>query len=269
MDKFEFTPIGYVCCGEKYRFEAPRQACFARNQGFIQLEKNCNYETALAELSGFEKIWVISCFHLNSTWKPKVRPPLSAPGVEKVGVFASRSPHRPNPIGLSCVELVQVTGRRVYIQNFDLLDQTPILDIKPYIPEADAFVNSRAGWRDMVSAQTAEIEFFEAARTKIKFLADNFNIDLNNFIRIQLGRNPLDNSRKRIILADEGCKFNRIGFRTWQIWYVVEELPDDGVKVLVTDVKGNYAPEELLPGAADKYGDKDFHRLFIASFGVH
>ncbi len=267
MNKFEFTPIGYVCCGEKYRFEAPRQSCFAQNEGFIQLEQNCNYEMALTELAGFERIWVISCFHLNTDWKPKVRPPVTAPGVEKVGVFASRSPHRPNQIGLSCVELIQVTGRRVYIRNFDLLDRTPVLDIKPYIPEADAFVDSRAGWRDLALAEAAEIECGELAAAKIRFLLDHFKIDLNNFIRIQLGRNPLDVSRKRIILANEACRYNRIGFRTWRIWYEVVEISGGRHKVLVTDVTSNYTSEELLPEATDKYKDKDLHRLFQAEFG--
>ena len=86
---FTFQPIGYVRCPQKYRYEAPRQAVFAGNEGTIELLPHHNYETALRDLDEFDRIWVIFAFHLNDNWKPTVRPPVSG-AKEKVGVFASR-----------------------------------------------------------------------------------------------------------------------------------------------------------------------------------
>ena len=115
-----------------------------------------NFEAALEDLSGFERIWVIFKFHLNETWNPKVSPPVISPAGRKVGVFASRSPHRPNPIGMSCVELTGVEKRRIYIRNFDMLDGTPVFDIKPYIPAVDAFPGSAAGRQEETAKCTRQ-----------------------------------------------------------------------------------------------------------------
>ncbi len=82
-------------------------------------------------MKGIEKIWILFWMHEVKHWKVKVQPPRD---VWKKGVFATRSPHRPNPIGLSCVTLIDVRGLDVFIKDHDLLDQTPILDIKPYVP---------------------------------------------------------------------------------------------------------------------------------------
>ncbi|MEP6511355.1 MAG: SAM-dependent methyltransferase, partial [Dokdonella sp.] len=88
-------------------------------------------------------------FHRSEGWKAEVRPPR---GGAKRSVLATRSPHRPNAIGLSAVELVAVEERALRVRGVDLLDGTPILDIKPYVPYADAFGHSRAGWIDEIDA---------------------------------------------------------------------------------------------------------------------
>ena len=142
--EFRFEPIGFVKSGGgTYPQEAPRQAAFASNEGVIELLPGRNFEQALEDLAGFERIWLVFVFDRNRNWKPKVLPPDGSS--RKRGVFATRSPHRPNPVGLPAVELLRIEGRSVHIRNFDLLDGTPILDIKPYIPEADAFPASRSG----------------------------------------------------------------------------------------------------------------------------
>ena len=150
MDGLEYTfvPIGVVRGGGDFPQQAPRQSVYARNEGFVELFPHRNFEQALEDLSGFARIWLIFVFDRNHTWKPKVFPPFGAD--RKVGVFASRAPYRPNPIGISAVELVKIEGLKVHIRNFDLLDGTPVLDIKPYISEADSFPGSPAGWRDAV-----------------------------------------------------------------------------------------------------------------------
>jgi tRNA (adenine37-N6)-methyltransferase len=103
-----------------------------------------NFEQALSDLAGFEKIWLLYVFDRNKNWKPQVLPPHGS--ATKRGVFATRSPHRPNPIGLSLVELVSIKGRTLEVANLDLLDRTPILDIKPYLPGVEAHPDARTGW---------------------------------------------------------------------------------------------------------------------------
>lgn len=99
---------------------------------------------ALRDLEGFERIWLISWLHLNGPGhRPLVRPPRGGP---KRGLFATRAPHRPNPLALSCVELLGIEGRILEVRGLDLLDRTPILDLKPYVPEFDAWPESASGW---------------------------------------------------------------------------------------------------------------------------
>ena len=105
---------------------------------------------AYRDLEGFDRIWLIFAFHRSQGWKSEVRPPR---GGGKRSVLATRSPHRPNAIGLSAVELVGIEQGALRVRGIDLLDATPILDIKPYVPYADAFPDSRAGWIDEIDAR--------------------------------------------------------------------------------------------------------------------
>jgi tRNA-Thr(GGU) m(6)t(6)A37 methyltransferase TsaA len=104
---------------------------------------------AFRDLAGFERLWLVFVFHRSEGWKAEVRPPR---GGGKRSVLATRSPHRPNAIGLSAVELVAVEAHALRVRGVDLLDGTPILDIKPYVPYADAFPHARAGWIDAIDA---------------------------------------------------------------------------------------------------------------------
>jgi tRNA-Thr(GGU) m(6)t(6)A37 methyltransferase TsaA len=148
-DSYTMKPVAFVRCQSYYRYETPRQPEFSNIPAVIEFQKGQNFETALADLKGFERIWVIFVFHLNCRWSPKVRPPLSPNGA-KYGLYATRSPHRPNRIGMSCVKLLDVDGTRLTIENSDMLDGTPVLDVKPYIPEVDSFPDSAAEWRDQL-----------------------------------------------------------------------------------------------------------------------
>src|SRR6185369_977269 len=135
-------PIGYIKTPYSEKYHAPRQpgAEGEAITGTITLLPHCNYEQALADLLGFERIWIISWFDRNNNWRPKVLPPRS--GRTRRGVFSTRSPHRPNPIGISVCKVISIKGREVVVENPDLLDGTPILDIKPYVPYADSFPKS-------------------------------------------------------------------------------------------------------------------------------
>jgi len=150
-----FRPIAYVRSPYARRIDAPHQATVVEgtesgDAAVATIEFVADMPSlAFADLAGFERIWLLFVFHRSEGWKPQVRPPR---GGGKRGVLATRSPHRPNAIGLSAVELVAVEERALQVRGMDLLDGTPILDIKPYVPYADAFPASRAGWIDEIDA---------------------------------------------------------------------------------------------------------------------
>ncbi len=255
---YAVSPIGVVHCSGRYRFEAPRQGVFADNEGVIKLNKGSLFEQAAADLHGFSRIWVIFLFHLNQTWNVKVSPPV-APSAGKIGVFATRSPHRPNRIGMSCVELVRVEGLNVHIRNFDMLDLTPVLDIKPYIPAADSFPDARTGWLEAADARKFSIDFAPEFLRKNDFIVENGGPDLANFCRVQLSFSPLDASRRRLYPRSDGSV--EIGCRTWRICF---EAETDRRIIRVRDVHSNFSPAEL--NGEDRYGDLELHRKFIRTF---
>ena len=103
-DTLEVTPIGYLISQKKNKFDAPHQPEQSDETiDYIKLVKKKNYEHGLEDLEGFSHIWLISWFHKNTSWKSKVLPPRGKQ--KKRGVFATRSPHRPNPLGLTVVKL--------------------------------------------------------------------------------------------------------------------------------------------------------------------
>ena len=151
-------PVGFIRSPYAERIDAPHQPTVQPTEGpgeaFLDLEPWIP-EAALRDLEGFERIWLIFLFHRSEGWVPAVRPP-RGPRVKR-GVFATRSPHRPNPIGLSAVELAGIQDRTLRLRGVDLLDGTPVLDLKPYVPYADAFPASAAGWIDAVDRETGTL----------------------------------------------------------------------------------------------------------------
>lgn len=126
------------------REDAPHQPTAAPESDGI-LEIAPEYRAALADLDTFERIWVLFLFDRSGGWAPLVRPPRGGP---KRGVFATRAPDRPSPIGLTClvVKAVDIAAGQVHVLGIDLLDETPILDIKPYLPMVDAWPQAGHGW---------------------------------------------------------------------------------------------------------------------------
>ncbi len=148
---YSYEPIGFLKSPYAKRIDAPHQSTVAEGTesgefetATLELEPWVD-EQALKDLDGFDRLWLIFVFHLNQGWKSRVKPPRGGP---KRGVLATRSPHRPNSLGLSSVELIKIEGRTLYLHGVDLLDGTPVLDIKPYVPYADAFPEAKAGWID-------------------------------------------------------------------------------------------------------------------------
>ena len=145
-------PIGMIHSPYAQKFAVPRQPGLVRAaRASIELLGSAAQPDSVRGLEQFSHIWVMFVFHQTQAqgWKPLVRPPRLG-GNKKLGVFATRSTFRPNPIGLSVVELeaVRIEGERVFIDVIggDWVDQTPILDIKPYIPYADAVNNAHGGF---------------------------------------------------------------------------------------------------------------------------
>ena len=144
MGTLRLTPIGTIRTPVAEPAGTPIQpsrAATAAGQVHIHEE----YRDALKDLEGFERVWLIYWLHRAIGPKLLVIPFLDT--VER-GVFATRSPARPNPIGLSAVRLVRVEGLIVHVEGVDIVDGTPLLDIKPYVSEFDSFGKQRAGWFD-------------------------------------------------------------------------------------------------------------------------
>ena len=255
--EFHFTAIGILRDGGgEYRQQSPRQGALAENTGVIELYPGRNFETAAADLTGVERIWVLYVFDRNSNWKPKVQPPV---GSRRIGVFATRSPHRPNPLGLSAVRLLKVEGLKLYIAGHDLLNGTAILDIKPYLSEADSFPDSRLEWRDEVAFSRRKLIFSEAAEVRLDWLEAHDGPDLRAVAEAQLALRELDPKRQRLSVEDGGMMI--LAFRTWRIVFAADET-----SVTVTDIRSGYGADELADGAPDKYGDKELHRAFRREF---
>ncbi len=151
----EFQPIAVVRSPYAKRIDAPHQSTVVQgtesgDAADAMIEFVPGFPAvAFRDLAGFDRIWLVFAFDRSEGWKAEVRPPRGGP---KRSVLATRSPHRPNAIGLSAVRLVAVEPAALRVRGIDLLDGTPILDIKPYVPYADAFIDARAGWIDEVDA---------------------------------------------------------------------------------------------------------------------
>jgi len=170
--------IGTIESCFKEKFGIPRQPGLVRHaEASIRLDPSDPFlRQSLRRLDEFSHLWVIYVFHEHGSraWKPSIRPPRLG-GAEKVGVLASRSPHRPNPIGLSAVELVRVEaddprGAAIHVRGGDFLDGSPVLDIKPYLPYADSIAQASSGWADEPIERTA-VEFLPQAVAKIEQLS--------------------------------------------------------------------------------------------------
>lgn len=160
-------PVAKIYTDFKEKFGIPRQSGRSpSSKGIIVFEKKFRNPNALKEIEGFSHLWLIFDFSAvrdNSEFIPMVRPPRLG-GNKKVGVFASRSPFRPNKLGLSCVKLESVehtldNGEILVVSGVDLLDGTPIYDIKPYLPHADCKEDAIGGYADEFSEYRLKVEF--------------------------------------------------------------------------------------------------------------
>jgi tRNA-Thr(GGU) m(6)t(6)A37 methyltransferase TsaA len=250
-------PIGFLCCRQASRIEAPRQPAVAADlEGVIELLPGRNFEHALEDIAGWERLWVIFWFHRNAGWRPKVLPPRSASG--RKGVFATRAPHRPNPLGLSVVRLVRVAGLKLFVRDVDLLDGTPVLDIKPYVPYSDAFPDARSGWletaRDPLA--TYAVEFTSQATAQLEWIAARSELPLRERIAGILSLGPQPHPYRRIRREADGLL--RLAVQDWRVRFSVADR-----QVRVLEVLSGYRQSQLAPGAPDPTGALALHREFV------
>ncbi|HEX4351674.1 MAG TPA: tRNA (N6-threonylcarbamoyladenosine(37)-N6)-methyltransferase TrmO [Polyangiales bacterium] len=265
LPTLELTPIGLVHSPWRDKHSAPRQPSEARGvHGRIELLDDGPYEHALSDLSEWSHVWVLFWFHLNPDWHAKVLPPRSS---KKRGVFATRSPHRPNPIGMSVVRLLKVKGRVLEVSDIDMLDQTPVLDIKPYVAYTDAVSDANAGWLELEqSGQTDpgpryDVEFAELAEAQLEWLTPRIELDLRSLAEEVLRVGPTPHPYRRIRVR-EGRSI--LAIKDFRLHFSLS-----GQRVRVEEIFSGYRPRVLADPNA-KPRDRtplEVHRDFVRQFG--
>ena len=174
MKEITIRPIARMRSDFPTKFGIPRQSNLVEQlRSTVIFEPEYRNPDALRGLEGFSHLWIIWQFSeaVRTDWSPTVRPPRLG-GNARMGVFATRSPFRPNNLGLSCVRLEGVEydtkdGPVIHVSGADLMDGTPIFDIKPYIPYADAHPDALGGFTDTAGEFLLEVEFPQALLTKL------------------------------------------------------------------------------------------------------
>lgn len=320
-------PIGVFRSNKKSSLEAARQATadHSSSLGVIELLPHFNFEQALTGLETFSHLWVIFVFHHSlsdencpapdpslssagtsstiqpatgalaafpsSRWKTMVMPPRGTD--QKVGVFASRSPYRPNPIGMSALKIDHIEGRKIFVQNHDLLDETPILDIKPYIPYADSFPEANSGW---ISGESYTINFSSLAEEQCQWLVTNGVDEIKNVILSQLEFDPFNSQKKRVRQLSPAASASIeistanhnhttsqyvFSFRTWRVQFSALNTPSTPTSPIQSEASTPSNQHALqiekifsgynfaeLADSSDPYNDKNIHREFIRKFAI-
>lgn len=264
--RLSLEPIGVVRTAFPTKVDAARQPqAAADSRAVIELFPGRNYEHALEDLDGWEMIWVIFWFHRNESWRPKVLPPRSTTG--RKGVFATRSPHRPNPIGISAVRLERVEGLKVFVRGVDLLDGTPVLDIKPYVPYSDAHPAAGSGWLDAAAASEPgpatqdpvpawRVAFEPPAAEQAAWIEERTGLALRERIIATLQLGPQPHPYRRIRRVGEGF---RLAVKEWRVRFRVE-----GRNITVQDVTSGFTAAHRQAAGSAQADAVAAHRAFMA-----
>jgi tRNA-Thr(GGU) m(6)t(6)A37 methyltransferase TsaA len=257
--QLKIAPIGTISTDMVNKFDAPHQPHpEGESTSVIELFPKQDFHKAVEDLRGFEYIWIIWWFHKNSTWRPKVRPPRGE-GTKR-GLFATRSPHRPNPIGISAVKLLAVDGLKITVGECDLVDGTPILDIKPYIPAVDSFPNANTGWlKDVEDFYEKEptylVKFSERAEKENAWLKERGVNFINRAIKI-LEIDPSENRTRRI--KQHGANLYRMGCAEWRLFFSV-----NGNEVEIQYFRPGYTVEKLQADGSEVIANRDNQLAFF------
>ncbi len=190
-----FEPIGLIHSCYQQKFAVPRQSgAVPEATATIELHGDAAVPESVRRLETFSHIWVLFVFdqHLDAGWRPTVRPPRLG-GNRRVGVFASRAPHRPNPIGMSAVRLQKIecdsSGVCIHVLGGDFLDGTPVLDIKPYLPYSDAIPDADSGFAPGLTP-THTVTFTEQAEQQLHAAHASDTDRIRRIIEQTLAYNP-------------------------------------------------------------------------------
>ena len=253
-------PIGTMRTSFGTKVEAPRQPAAAlESTGVIELFADQNLDHAIEDLAGWERIWVIFWFDRNAGWRPKVLPPRSNSG--RKGVLATRSPHRPNPLGLSVLRLERIDGLRLHVRDVDLLDGTPIFDIKPYVAYADAFPESTSGWLESRAADPAPsyaVAFSAAAETQLAWIAARSALPLRERIMNTLRLGPQPHPYRRIKRGKDGGL--QLAVQDWRVDFAVE-----GATIQVLRIRSGYSAAQLAKPAPSAQHPIGLHQAYSQS----
>ena len=202
QDALTLSPIALTRSCFRDKFGVPRQPGLTRYaHAELVIEPPYDREDAFRGLESATHLWLTFQFHeaVRAEWRPVVRPPRLG-GNRKVGVFASRSPFRPNSLGLSVVRnrgLSRKDGRLILnISDHDLIDGTPILDIKPYLPFADAVPDASLGWADSPPTERLSVSFLPEAEQQLQSLSPEEYPDLRNLIEDVVSYDPRPSFRR-------------------------------------------------------------------------
>lgn len=251
------VPIGVVRSPFVELAQAPRQPAAARGvRGTIELTPGHGFEHALEGIASWSHLWVVFWFHLaEGATVRKVRPPRST---EKLGVFATRSPHRPNPIGLSLVRLVAVRGLALDVEDLDLVDGTPVLDLKPYVPYADVAEGASSGWLPAPADPGVawSVAVSDLAAAELAWIEEHGEPGLGERLVAALALGPAPHPYRRIRENPDGTR--TIAIKAWRAVFRVE-----GSAVTVERIASGHRPRDLVAGSGDEL---DRHRAFVAAF---
>jgi len=252
-------PIGYVRAALATKVEAARQPRASGGfPGRIELLPGRHFEHALSDLAEWRYIWVLFWFDRNEGWRPKVLPPRSRSG--RKGVFATRSPHRPNPLGLSAVRLERVDGLTLHVRDVDMLDGTPVLDIKPYVAYTDAIAEAGGGWlanADAPRDPIAELEVLwaPAAVEQAEWIEARTGLPLRERATGTLALGPVPHPYRRIRREQDGFT---LCVKDWRLRFGV-----DGRTVHVASIESGVRKAELAK-VTEVSEELTTHRAFCA-----
>ena len=257
-------PIGFVRSPLATKVQAARQPrAAAGTRARIELLPGRNFEHALEDLAQWDLIWVIFWFHLNPGWRPKVLPPRSTTG--RKGVFATRAPHRPNPIGMSVVRLESVDGLILSIRDADMLDGTPVLDLKPYVAYTDAHPDAGTGWLEEAAlsgtrAQPSDpvrahvVEFEALAAEQAVWIETHTGLAIRERIESTLALGPAPHPYRRIRRVDE---WMQLSVKEWRVRFSVVER-----EIRIMEIYSGFRDSQLAAGGGDD--SRGPHREFLA-----
>jgi tRNA-Thr(GGU) m(6)t(6)A37 methyltransferase TsaA len=240
--QFVCEPIGIIHTGKVVKFDTPHQPSDGvTEQNIIELYPGRRLGQGLKDLEGFERIWLIWWFDRNPNWRPLVTPPRGP--AKRRGVFATRSPHRPSPIGITAVPLIAIEGHRIIVGNTDLLDRTPILDIKPYISAVDSFPDQRQGWLEEIAEELERparytVSLAPEAHEQVEWLRREWGVEFIAKTVEILRRTPHRSRIHRISAPREGVF--RLSSGGWRVFFTVA-----GLEVTVLRVASGF-PKRLL-----------------------